>query len=137
MSRAATKQMPREAQFRNGFTNTIISAIWIARAEFCHHNCNVPHLTPATQSDAVPGADWLDDILIKTALPKAQSRVADAIVRNPQLASYAEIAEIALHADVNNSTVVRTAQSLGFRAGRTCSANCAHGTWRRSPPRTR
>ena len=75
----------------------------------------MPHLTPTAQSDAAPGADWLDDILAKTSLPKAQNRVADVIVRNPQLASYAEIAEIALHADVNNSTVVRTAQSLGFQ----------------------
>ncbi len=82
---------------------------------FCNHNCNVPHLTPTAQSDAAPGVDWLDDILAKTALPKAQNRVADVIMRNPQLASYAEIAEIALHADVNNSTVVRTAQSLGFQ----------------------
>lgn len=35
-------------------------------------------------------------------------------MRQPQLASYAEIAEIARHADVNNSTVVRAAQALGF-----------------------
>ncbi|WP_107503787.1 MurR/RpiR family transcriptional regulator [Arthrobacter sp. ERGS1:01] len=49
-----------------------------------------------------------------TSLPKAQNRVADVIMRNPQLASYAEIAEIAARAEVNNSTVVRTAQALGF-----------------------
>ncbi len=56
----------------------------------------------------------MDDILGDTALPRAQNRVADVIIRNPQLASYAEIAEIAAHAEVNNSTVVRTAQTLGF-----------------------
>lgn len=68
------------------------------------------HLTSPTG----PGIDWLDDITSGTALPKAQSRVADVIMRNPQLASYAEIAEIAARAEVNNSTVVRTAQALGF-----------------------
>lgn len=65
-------------------------------------------------SPAGPGVDWLDDIIEPSTLPKAQRRVADVIMRNPQLASYAEIAEIAAHAEVNNSTVVRTAQGLGF-----------------------
>jgi len=49
------------------------------------------------------------------SLSKAQNRVAEVIMRNPQLASYAEIAEVAAHAEVNNSTVVRTAQTLGFQ----------------------
>ena len=61
-----------------------------------------------------PGLDWLDDIMAAASLPKAQQRVAEAIARNPQLASYAEIAEVAARAEVNSSTVVRTAQSLGF-----------------------
>ena len=39
----------------------------------------------------------------------------DVIGRNPQLSSYADIAEIAQRADVNNSTVVRAAQHLGYR----------------------
>ena len=39
----------------------------------------------------------------------------DVIARNPQLSSYADIAEIAQRADVNNSTVVRAAQHLGYR----------------------
>lgn len=62
-----------------------------------------------------PGLDWLDDIMAGTALSKSQRRVADVIVRNPQLASYAEIVDIATRAEVNNSTVVRAAQSLGFK----------------------
>ncbi|GAA3698166.1 HTH-type transcriptional regulator MurR [Arthrobacter ginkgonis] len=65
------------------------------------------------------GADvahaWLGDVLPDVPLSKAQSRVVDVIARNPQLASYADIAEIAQRADVNNSTVVRAAQHLGYR----------------------
>ncbi|MFB6680044.1 MurR/RpiR family transcriptional regulator [Streptomyces sp. NPDC056390] len=58
---------------------------------------------------------WLGDALPAVSLSKAQARVVDVIVRNPQLASYAEIAQIAERADVNNSTVVRAAQTLGYR----------------------
>lgn len=73
-------------------------------------------MTQLTSSEgtASPGIDGLDDILAKTTLPRAQNRVANVIMCQPQLASYAEIAEIARHADVNNSTVVRAAQALGF-----------------------
>lgn len=62
-----------------------------------------------------PDLRWLGDALPDVPLSKAQARVVDVIVRNPQLASYAEIAEIAGRADVNNSTVVRAAQTLGYR----------------------
>lgn len=60
-------------------------------------------------------AAWLGDALPESSLSKAQQRVVDVIVRNPQLSSYAELAEIAARADVNSSTVVRAAQSLGYR----------------------
>ncbi|AGP51926.1 MurR/RpiR family transcriptional regulator [Streptomyces rapamycinicus] len=60
-------------------------------------------------------AQWLGDALPRVRLSKAQSRVVDVIVRNPQLASYADLAEIAQRADVNSSTVVRAAQALGYR----------------------
>lgn len=87
--------------------------------ELCNHNCGVTQLTPPSASPRLdrtgPGMDWLDDIMAGASLPKAQNRVADVIMRNPQLSSYAEIAEIAARAEVNNSTVVRTAQSLGFQ----------------------
>lgn len=58
---------------------------------------------------------WLGDALPDVPLTKAQSRVVEVIRRNPQLSSYADIAEIAQRADVNNSSVVRTAQHLGYR----------------------
>lgn len=68
-----------------------------------------PRQTPDSQ------ADWLGDALPDVPLSKAQTRVVDVIVRNPQLASYAEIAQIAERADVNSSTVVRAAQTLGYQ----------------------
>ena len=57
----------------------------------------------------------MGDALPDIPLTKAQSRVVEVIVRNPQLSSYADIAEIAQRADVNSSSVVRTAQHLGYR----------------------
>ncbi|WP_396136272.1 MULTISPECIES: MurR/RpiR family transcriptional regulator [unclassified Arthrobacter] len=58
---------------------------------------------------------WLGDALPDVTLSKSQARVVEVIARNPQLSSYADIAEIAQRSDVNNSTVVRTAQRLGYR----------------------
>ncbi|GAA4377168.1 MurR/RpiR family transcriptional regulator [Paeniglutamicibacter cryotolerans] len=60
-------------------------------------------------------ATWLGDALADVPLPKSQQRVANVLIRNPQLASYAELSVIAQRADVNVSTVVRTAQALGYR----------------------
>lgn len=74
-------------------------------------------------------AQWLGDALPRVRLSKAQARVVDVITRNPHVASYAEIGEIAQRADVNSSTVVRAAQTLGTRAGRICSASCGPATW--------
>lgn len=61
------------------------------------------------------GDGWLDDLLPESGLTPSQQRVADVISKNPQLASYADIAEIAKRTAVNNSTVVRAAQAMGFR----------------------
>jgi len=58
--------------------------------------------------------DWLTAGLPEVALSQGQARVADVIRRNPRIASYADLAEVARRADVNPSTVVRTAQALGF-----------------------
>jgi DNA-binding MurR/RpiR family transcriptional regulator len=69
-------------------------------------------VTRARQQDE---STWLDGLLPGQPLSKAQQRVLDVVSRNPQLASYAELAEIAQRAAVDNSTVVRTAQTLGFR----------------------
>ena len=71
---------------------------------------------PASSNGASdPASAWLGDALPDVLLTKAQGRVVEVIVRNPQLSSYADIAEIAQRADVNNSTVVRAAQHLGYR----------------------
>ncbi|MFF2319343.1 MurR/RpiR family transcriptional regulator [Arthrobacter sp. NPDC058097] len=77
---------------------------------------NTAGLDASTGTGAAPASPvWLGDALPDVALSKAQSRVVDVIARNPQLSSYADIAEIAQRADVNNSTVVRAAQHLGYR----------------------
>jgi DNA-binding MurR/RpiR family transcriptional regulator len=79
-------------------------------------NANAAGLEPGTETGAGPATHaWLGDALPDRPLSKAQSRVVDVIARNPQLSSYADIAEIAQRADVNNSTVVRAAQHLGYR----------------------
>ncbi|MDQ4504386.1 MurR/RpiR family transcriptional regulator [Sinomonas sp. ASV322] len=62
-----------------------------------------------------PEGSWLGDALPPVRLTKAQSRVVDALVLNPKLASYADLSEIAAKAEVNGSSVVRTAQALGYR----------------------
>jgi DNA-binding MurR/RpiR family transcriptional regulator len=84
-------------------------------------NTNTAEADPATTGrDGANGAGdssqaWLGDVIPDVPLTKAQSRVVEVIARNPQLSSYADIAEIAQRADVNNSTVVRAAQHLGYR----------------------
>jgi DNA-binding MurR/RpiR family transcriptional regulator len=79
-------------------------------------NANTAGLEAGTETGAGPASHaWLGDALPDLPLSKAQSRVVDVIARNPQLSSYADIAEIAQRADVNNSTVVRAAQHLGYR----------------------
>lgn len=79
-------------------------------------NANTVGLEASTGTGAGPSSHaWLGDALPDVPLSKAQSRVVDVIARNPQLSSYADIAEIAQRADVNNSTVVRAAQHLGYR----------------------
>ncbi|MDQ1060291.1 DNA-binding MurR/RpiR family transcriptional regulator [Arthrobacter globiformis] len=79
-------------------------------------NANTAGLEASTGTGAGPASHaWLGDALPDVPLSKAQSRVVDVIARNPQLSSYADIAEIAQRADVNNSTVVRAAQHLGYR----------------------
>lgn len=60
-------------------------------------------------------AAWLEGLVPPGGLSPAQRRVADTLGQNQQLASYADIGEIADRSMVDNSTVVRCAQSLGFR----------------------
>ena len=58
---------------------------------------------------------WIEDLAPRTSLTKSHKRVVDVLVSNLQLASYADIPEIADRAMVNGSTVVRCAQALGFK----------------------
>lgn len=58
---------------------------------------------------------WIANMIESARLSKSQRRVAEVILRNPRLASFADTADLAQRADVNNSTVVRTAQALGYR----------------------
>lgn len=58
---------------------------------------------------------WIENLLPPEGLSPAHQRVHEAVAGNHQLASYCEIAEIALRAGVDNSTVVRFAQRVGFR----------------------
>ncbi|HKS01323.1 MAG TPA: MurR/RpiR family transcriptional regulator [Arthrobacter sp.] len=79
-------------------------------------NPNTAGVEAGAETAATPSSHaWLGDALPDVPLSKAQTRVVDVIARNPQLSSYADIAEIAQRADVNNSTVVRAAQHLGYR----------------------
>ena len=55
------------------------------------------------------------EVLDTSSLTKSQQRVVDALKRNPRLIPFADTAEVARYADVNNSTVVRAAQALGYR----------------------
>src|SRR5699024_4908476 len=58
--------------------------------------------------------DWFADIFDSSSLTKSQRRVGEVILRNPRLASFADTADLVQRSDVNNSTVVRTAQALGY-----------------------
>lgn len=69
--------------------------------------------SPASGANAQ--SSWFAETLKSATLTKSQRRVAEVILRNPKLASFAETAELAERSDVNNSTIVRTAQALGYR----------------------
>ncbi|MGW0957639.1 MurR/RpiR family transcriptional regulator [Streptomyces gelaticus] len=58
--------------------------------------------------------EWLAGRGTGTALGRQAERVVHVLVRAPQFASYSSAREIAERAGVNMSTVVRTAQQLGF-----------------------
>lgn len=62
-----------------------------------------------------PVTPWLDGQLPSTGLSPAQAKVFDAVRSDHQFASFADVAAVAARAGVDNSTVVRCAQTLGFR----------------------
>lgn len=75
-----------------------------------------PTGTPESEdATAVVGQQWLGDAIPPLKLTKAQARVVDALTVNPKLASYGDVTEVANRAGVNSSSVVRTAQALGYR----------------------
>jgi DNA-binding MurR/RpiR family transcriptional regulator len=57
---------------------------------------------------------WLADRTTRTPLGPQAERVAHVLVRAPEFASYASARELAERAGANVSTVVRTAQQLGY-----------------------
>lgn len=63
--------------------------------------------------DGVP--EWVVDRVPGGSLGRGARRVIEVLDRQPQVASYASTADIARRAGVNEATVVRTAQVLGFR----------------------
>ena len=62
-----------------------------------------------------PLTAWLDDLEPCRGHTPSHGRVAEVILKNQQLASYSEIAEIAERVAVNASTIVRFAKAIGFR----------------------
>lgn len=58
--------------------------------------------------------EWLADRDGRDTLSLGGKKVVNVLVRAPQFASYASAREVAERAEVNVSTVVRTAQQLGF-----------------------
>ncbi|MEV4094530.1 MurR/RpiR family transcriptional regulator [Streptosporangium saharense] len=59
-------------------------------------------------------SEWLADLIPEKGLSPALSRVVQVLMTSQRVASYGDISEIATRAQVNNSTVVRCAQALGF-----------------------
>ncbi|MFD9679248.1 MurR/RpiR family transcriptional regulator [Rhodococcus sp. NPDC059969] len=58
--------------------------------------------------------EWLADRDGRDTLSLGGKKVVNVLVRAPQFATYSSAREVAERADVNVSTVVRTAQQLGF-----------------------
>ncbi|WP_240193869.1 MULTISPECIES: MurR/RpiR family transcriptional regulator [unclassified Gordonia (in: high G+C Gram-positive bacteria)] len=57
---------------------------------------------------------WLRDQTVDVTLGAQADRVIQTLARSPQMASYSSAREVAERAGVNVSTVVRTAQQIGF-----------------------
>lgn len=64
--------------------------------------------------DTLQSTPWHGDLFGATKLTKSQQRVVESLSLNPKFAAYAELNEVAERAAVNSSTVVRTAQTLGY-----------------------
>lgn len=58
--------------------------------------------------------DWLRDLVAKASLSKAPRAVVQAMIADPAFASYASLSNLSDRADVDNATVTRAAQGLGY-----------------------
>lgn len=65
-------------------------------------------------ASAAQSSGWHGELFSGVKFTKSQQRVIDALSMGPKFAAYAELAEVAERAGVNSSTVVRTAQALGY-----------------------
>ncbi len=68
----------------------------------------------STEPELMQGTPWHGELFSNVRLTKSQQRVVDSLSLNPKFAAYAELAEVAERSAVNSSTVVRTAQTLGY-----------------------
>ena len=58
--------------------------------------------------------DWLRDLAAKASLSKAPRAVVQAVIADPAFASYASLSSLSERAGVDNATITRAAQSLGY-----------------------
>ncbi|MGQ3383179.1 MurR/RpiR family transcriptional regulator [Glutamicibacter sp. TV12E] len=65
-------------------------------------------------ASAAQSSDWHGELFSGVKFTKSQQRVIDALSMGPKFAAYGELTEVATRAGVNSSTVVRTAQALGY-----------------------
>lgn len=72
-----------------------------------------PGLGPTPQTiDRVE--DWLRDLAAKASLSKAPRAVVQAVIADPAFASYASLSSLSERAGVDNATITRAAQGLGY-----------------------
>ncbi len=58
--------------------------------------------------------DWLRDLAAKASLSKAPRAVIQAAIADPAFASYASLSSLSERAGVDNATITRAAQGLGY-----------------------
>lgn len=58
--------------------------------------------------------DWLRELAAKASLSKAPRAVIQAVIADPAFASYASLSSLSERAGVDNATITRAAQGLGY-----------------------
>ena len=76
-------------------------------------------MTDPQGTEPVPGSvgrveDWLRDLSADASLSKAPRAVVQAVIGDPAFASYASLSSLSERAGVDNATVTRAAQGLGY-----------------------